>query len=106
MIYKKLKRTRTFGYAEYIPNLREVFPEIAIIDDEDLARRFKELKLDFYHEVETPVNPLIRLTLPFAVLLLLGTIVSSPIKFIITGSWSYDITDSVVYNWFKSLRLI
>ena len=34
MLYRKLKRTWAHGYAEYIPNLTTVFPELKHIKSE------------------------------------------------------------------------
>ena len=61
MQYKKLKRTYKQGYLEYIPRLREVFPEFS---SAELAQRFKKLDLEFYHEEKKTTPFWKRLTLP------------------------------------------
>lgn len=50
MIYRKLKRTCSHNDANYIPRLKEVFPELKKIDSEELRDRFIEMKMDFYYE--------------------------------------------------------
>ena len=107
MIYRKLKRTWTYGHANYIPRFRETFPELSKISSEEMADRLNALKMNFYYTEAVPVNPLIRLTLPLALLLVVLMFIGLPFIFIITGSWGYSLGDkNRVYNWLKSLRLV
>lgn len=48
MLYRKLRRTYSHGEIDYIPMFRELFPELKKVSNEDLADRFRELKLDFF----------------------------------------------------------
>ena len=106
-MYRKLKRTWSHNSINYIPRLREVFPELNKIDSEELADRFIKLKLDFFTEEITPVPFYIRLTLPFAIIVLFLMFIFSPIYFLITGNWGYQIskTNPRLLNWLRSLRL-
>lgn len=106
-MYRKLKRTWSHNDLNYIPKFRELFPELQKVDSETLADRFIDLGLDFYTEVKTPVKPLIRLTLPFALIVMLLMFIFIPINFLFTGNWGYSISKSNprLLNWFRSLRL-
>jgi len=106
MIYRKLKRTWSNGYANYMPRFKKIFPELSKLSNEEMANRFIELKMDFYYEEKEPVNIWIRLTLPFALLTMLIMIIGLPITFLITGNWGYNLNDkNRLLNWFRSLRL-
>jgi len=50
MLYKKLKRTWSHSYINYIPRFKEEFPELNKVSTEELCDRFIRLKLDFFHE--------------------------------------------------------
>ncbi|MFD2921999.1 hypothetical protein ACFS6H_19925 [Terrimonas rubra] len=106
-MYRKLKRTWSFGYANYIPKFKETFPELSKVDGEELCERFIKLKMNFYYEEETPVKPWIRITLPFALISMIIMIICLPVCFLVTGKWSYPLgKKSIILNWFRSLRLI
>ena len=108
MLYRKLKPTKVHGYINYMPGFNETFPELKHLSSEELANRFKKLNLVYFTEVQTPVKPWIRFTLPFAIIALLLMVIFSPVAFILTGKWGYGMTDSksnFMYNWFKALRL-
>lgn len=106
-MYRKLKRTWSNGYANYIPKFKETFPELSKIDSEELCDRFIELKMDFYYEERTPVNFWLRLTLPFALFTMLVMILMSPLVFIITGKWGYSLgKKNRLLNWFRALGLL
>ena len=105
-MFRELRRTWSHGYAHYIPRFKEVFPELGKIDNEDLADRFRELDLDFYHEKVVPVKFWVRFTMPFALILMVLMLVGMPLCFLITGSWRYPLGDkNVILNWFRSLKL-
>ena len=107
MIYKKLKRTFSNGYASFIPNFEKVFPELSKIDRMELCHRLKELNIEFFYEENTTVNFWIRLTLPFAIFTMFLMLIYLPINFIITGKWYYEIGKKIkILNWFKALRLV
>jgi len=106
MIYRKLKRTWTQGYANYMHSFSEAFPELSRVDKEELADRFRKLGLEFYTEERVPVSFWIRLTLPFGLLAISLMFMGLPINFIITGNWGYSISKKGrVLNWLRSLRL-
>ena len=105
-MYRKLKRTTSHGYLDYIPNFRETFLELSKLDNEELANRFRKLKLQFYYEEKIPVNFWYRLTLPFALITILVMLIGLPINFILTGNWGYPLgKNNRIYNWLKSLNL-
>lgn len=107
MLYKKLKRTWSHNYSNYIPRFRETFPELSKLTPEEMADRWINLDLEFYSEVPTPVPLLIRLSLPLAILIMLLMLIMLPIVFLATGNWHYPLGDNCyLLNWFRSLRLL
>ncbi|WKW47277.1 hypothetical protein P3875_04215 [Myroides sp. JBRI-B21084] len=107
MIFRKLKRVWSHNDINYLPKFRETFPELQKITSDELYERFKNLGLDFYTEEKTNVRPLIRLTLPFALVLMLLMLIWLPFNFLITGNWNYGNGDkSRILNWFRELRLV
>lgn len=106
MMYRKLKRVWSHGYANYIPNFDKVFPELKKLTSEEMCDRFIELGLEFYAEKQTPVPIWLRLTMPFAIIAMLLMIVGLPITFLLTGKWHYSLGDkNRILNWLKALRL-
>lgn len=107
MMYNKLKRVWSHNDMNYIPKFKETFPELRNVSSEELCDRFAEMGVDWYAVHEKPVPFLIRLTLPFALILLLLMFIALPIVFMVRGSWSYgNPGESFVFNWFKMLRLV
>jgi hypothetical protein len=107
MKYRKLNRVWSFGHLNYIPNFDKVFPELGKLSNDEMLRRFRELGLEFYAEKLTPVPFWVRLTLPFALILMLLMLIVVPINFLVTGKWSYSLGEkNRILNWFKSLRLL
>lgn len=107
MVYRKLRRTWSHNDANYIPNFYKVFPELRNVSSEEMRDRWVELGVDFYTEKKTPVKPLIRLTLPFGILLMALMLIGLPILFMITGSWYYGLGEkNRILNWFRSLHLV
>jgi len=107
-IFRKLKRTWSHGYLNYIPKFKEQFPELNMVSSEELADRFIKLNLNFYTEEKCYGPWWIRLTLPFALILFVLLTLSMPIKFILTGEWRYSMKSKFmlrVVNWFRSLGL-
>lgn len=106
-IFRKLRRVWSHNDMNYIHGFYDKFPELRNISTEELCDRWIDLGIDFYTEKKTPVKPLIRLTLPFAILVMIFMFLGLPILFLITGNWSYDLPKNPkIYNWFKSLRLL
>lgn len=104
MIYKEIKRTWSHNDLNYIPRLREVFPELNKLSTEELCDRFIDLDLNFYTENKKKVNPLLRLTLPFALVTMFVMFLSLPFVFLFTGTWGYS--PNKLLNWFRALRLV
>lgn len=107
MIYRKLRRTWIHGYPTYMPEFRDKFPELKEIEEEDLVNRFIDLKMDFYYEEKTKVNPSIRLTLPFAILVILLMFLWLPFHFLLKGEWGYSPSKTLIKfnNWFRHLGI-
>lgn len=106
-MYRKLSRVWSCCDTNYIPNFDKVFPELKHIDSEEMTARFKKLDLEFYAEKLTSVKPIIRFTMPFAIILMLLMLIALPFVFLITGKWKYSLGDNNrILNWFRSLRLI
>ena len=106
-MYRKLKRVWSHNDMNYIPKFRETFPELNKVSSEEMCDRWISLGIDFYTEKKNPVKPLMRLTLPFAVTLMLLMLIGLPFVFLITGSWYYPHTKKDrILNWFRSLRLL
>jgi hypothetical protein len=105
-MYSKLKRVWSHNNVNYIPNFQKVFPELNKIDSEELCDRFIELNIEFYCLEETPVKPWLRLTMPFAIVLMILMLLAIPFNYLITGKWSYSLGEkNTILNWFKALKL-
>lgn len=108
MIYSRLKRTWIFNECtrDLEFKLKETFPELKKLNREELCDRFCDMNIDFYEAIEVPVKPLIRLTLPFAIITIILMLISLPINFIITGRWGYNVRKQTrLINWFRALKL-
>lgn len=106
-MFRELKRTWSHNDLNYIPRFKELFPELKKVSNEDLVDRFIDLGLDFYTEKKKSVSKFNRLTMPFALILMLLMLIFMPLLFLLTGSWKYPLTEkSKILNWFRSLKLI
>jgi hypothetical protein len=106
-MYRKLKRVWSNHSANYIPKFREVFPELNKVSNEEMADRWIKLGINFYAENITPVNVFTRLTLPFAIILMILMFIGLPVVFLATGSWRYSLGEkNRILNWFRSLGLL
>lgn len=106
-MYRKLKRTWSNSYSTTIPyDFKKVFPELSKVSNEEICDRLKKLNMDFYYEERTPISFWMRLTMPFAILLMLLMLVMIPVSFFITGEWGYSLRGkNRLLNWFRALRL-
>ena len=103
----KLKRTWSHNDLNYIPGFKEKFPELKHLSSEELCDRFSELNVNFFEEIEVKEKLWIRITLPIALVLTVTMFLLIPIKYIITGSWYYQLRNTpFVYNWFKRFWLV
>lgn len=90
----------------YIPGFKKVFPELKNISSEELCDRWQELGIEFYSKEQAVVNLWFRFTLPFAIILFILMFITLPIKFLITGTWSYNLSEkNIILNWFRSLQI-
>lgn len=106
-MYRKLKRVWSHNDMNYIPKFKEIFPELNKVSREEMCDRWVDLNINFYSENQTPVKPWVRFTLPFALLLMGLMFIGLPLVFMITGKWTYPLTEkNRILNWFRSLRLL
>lgn len=106
-MYRKLQRVWTHNDMNYIPNFREIFPELNKVSSEEMCDRWISMGIDFYTEKTVPVKMWLRFTLPFAIILMLLMLIGLPIVFLTTGNWFYPHTKkNIILNWFRSLRLL
>jgi hypothetical protein len=106
-VYRKLKRVWSHNNANYIPKFREIFPELNNVSSEEMCDRWIELGVDFYTDKKTPIKIWTRLTLPFAIVLIVLMIIAIPFIFILTGEWKYPLGEkNRILNWYRSLRLL
>ena len=103
-MFTELKRVYSYGQMNYVPNFRETFPELKHISSEDLAERFRTLGIEFYTSERRPVPPLIRLTMPFALITFVIMVLFMPLHYFITGKWKYSLkSNSKLMNWFDAV---
>ena len=79
---------------KYIPELKESYID-HIVD------HLRGSGLSIIKEQQVKQSIWIRLTLPFAIVFLFLLLITSPLKFIITGRWSYRVL--WISNWFRSV---
>ena len=104
MIYRKLKRVWSHNEMNDIAEFRKMFPELDHISREEMFNRWLSLGIDFYTEEEDSASALIRLSLPFAFILIALMFLSLPFVFIFTGKWGYGFSEeNWIYNWFDAL---
>ena len=107
MFYKRLINVSKYGNGGCY-DLKKPFPELKVYRNEEITQKFRELGWRFYTQSKPPVPKWIRITLPFALILMLLMVIFSPIKFMITGRWNYSLEESNIktYNWLKALKLL
>jgi hypothetical protein len=107
MLFKEIKRVWSHNDMNYIPKFRETFPELNKVSREEMCDRWCSLGIDFYTEEKTEVKGCIRLTLPFAVMLFVLMTIGLPFRFMVTGQWSYNLSDNCwILNWYRQLGLV
>ena len=105
-MFRKLRRVWSHNDMNYIPKFRETFPELNKVSREEMCDRWVSLGINFYTEEKVSVNKWVRLTLPFALTLMLLMLIGLPFVFLLTGKWSYGHGEkSKILNWFRALRL-
>lgn len=101
-LFTQTKRVYSHGYLNYIPNFSEVFPELKGVGRDELAERFRKLGIIFYTIEKKPTSVLIRLTMPFAVLVLIGLTLLMPIHYLVVGRWRYQ-AGTKLFNWLEAV---
>ncbi len=103
-MYRKLRRIWSHNDMNHIPEFRKLFPELNNVSSEEMCDRWVSLGIDFYTNEETPVPFILRLTLPFAVIVFLLMFLFLPIMFIFTGKWGYGYSEhNRIFNWFNAI---
>ena len=104
LIYKEIEEFQDYELTNCVAY------EMAIRNENISALVNKYLKKRFvfsYTEEKNEVNGWIRITLPFALILMTLMLVGLPFNFIITGKWYYGNGEkSRILNWFRQLRLV
>lgn len=102
-----LKLRKLDWVASNIGNFKEAFPELNKMQNDEILDRLESLNIEFYTEKENSVNSLMRLTLPFALIVAAIMLFGLPVLFLITGEWKYPFTklNTLIYNWFKLLKI-
>jgi len=107
MLFRKLERVWSHNDMNYIPKFRETFPELNKVSSEEMRHRWVSLGVDFYTEKQTNISLWIRLTLPFALILMIIMFVLAPFLFVLTGMWGYNLGQkNLIINWFRALHLM
>jgi hypothetical protein len=107
-MYRKIKRTWSSGYTNYEFNriFKDTFPELKL-DNEELCNRLRSMGLEYYSQKVVPVRWWVRLTLPLGALAFIVMLLVTPINFMLTGSFSYDLKEkNFILNWFRELQFI
>lgn len=81
--------------------LKKNIPELKRLNTDDIAQRLRDANLSIITEQIESVPFLVRLTLPFGLILFGLLLISLPIKFMLTGTWGYKV--QWLSNWFKAL---
>ncbi len=68
---------------------------------DDIENDLRGTNLQFYYTESVSASLWIRLTLPFAFIVMIGLIIFMPINFMITGRWGYK-WESLT-NWFRAV---
>jgi hypothetical protein len=96
--YYRLKRKDDLSVAK---QLRKTFPELKEMLIVEIEERLSELDFDFYQDEKVKASLLVRLTIPFALVLMVLLVAAMPINYMITGRWGYKW--QWLSNWFRSL---
>ncbi len=81
--------------------IRSVNPELKNVSLHEMEDRLNETDIEFFVTEKTKVG-IVRITLPFAVLLAGIMILFMPINYMINGQWGYKTI--WIKNWFKALK--
>lgn len=81
-------------------SIKETFPELHLRTDE-IEERLEDLDVLFYKYKEVKASFLIRLTVILIPFVIIGFTLFSPIKYIYSGRWGYNL--KFMTNWFNKL---
>jgi hypothetical protein len=98
--YWRLKKMDKFSSAVELINR---IPELKKINSEYIIDNMRGSNMEFYYKEEIKTSLLIRLTLPFALIIMLILLIVMPINYIISGKWGYKWLWFA--NWLESLNI-
>lgn len=81
--------------------LKKLLPELKNSDLDLITHRLRGSGLGIVRERSIPRPAWVRITLPFGIIVMLLLLITSPIKFMLTGTWGYQW--QWLTNWFRSL---
>lgn len=81
--------------------LKNRIPELSNIDTDDIVDNLRGSGIAVVKKQLNNTPPLLRLTLPFAIVVIILLLVFSPVKFMITGDWGYRWR--WMENWFRAV---
>ena len=82
--------------------LKKCIPELKNVDADDITDHLRGTGLGIVSTESVPKPFWVRLSLPFGLILLVFLLITSPIKFMLTGTWGYKV--QWLSNWFTALR--
>lgn len=83
-------------------DLKYKIPELRNVELDYIKHYLLQLRIEVYKSDLKTIPWYMRLTMPFALLMIVLLFIFSPFHFLITGRWSYDIL--WLQNWLSSLR--
>ena len=94
-------RLRKNDYYFTAIDLKKAIPELKNCDAEQIESHLRGTNLMFYKAEKVSTSLAVRLTLPFAFILMVILFACSPINYIISGHWGYNWL--WLSNWLKQL---
>lgn len=106
-MYAKYKKIYIKEDYDFYESFKKKFPELEKVSSEELQNRFYELGVYLYQKERIYTSFWLRLTMPFAFILMVLMYILSPINYFITGSFYYDLKeDNILLKWFRVVNLI
>jgi hypothetical protein len=92
---------KTADYYWTARELKQYLPELKHSDTEDIVSRLRGSGIFLVRKQAVKRPMWIRLTMPLGLLLIFLMLITSPIKFMITGTWGYRI--EWISNWLGAM---
>lgn len=81
--------------------LKKRLPWLKSVDIDEITDHLRGSGLGFVKEESVKTPYWMRLTLPFGLIFILLLLITSPIKYMVTGTWGYKV--QWIANWLKAL---